>query len=193
MPKPPRPSTRLIVYWSIFVPSGSSAGSCPFIARIPKRKSGGGRRRNERSYLYQFWQQRGARAAHERESGACAWVARLVLSPQFPGLGLYALLRQHNMRVFSCEMGVARMPGARRHRLVAGAIVMLLSSLASGAPLAQDAKLLADCAGPQRVADPTDAAPGAAPIVTATVSCEVRSTDAVVFKGVKVNVKGRSE
>ena len=85
------------------------------------------------------------------------------------------------------------MPGARSHWIVAGTIVVLLSGLASGTPLAQDAKLLADCAAPQRVADPADASPSAFPTVTATVSCEMRSTDAVVFKGVKASVKGRSE
>ena len=53
----------------------------------------------------------------------------------------------------------------------------------------QDAKLLADCAAPQRVVGSADAAPN----VTATVGCEVRSTDAVAFKGVKASVKGRSE
>src|SRR4029079_16680136 len=106
-----------------------------------------------------------------------------------PGLGLYALLGQHNMRAFSCEMGVARMPGAR-HWIVAGTIVVLLSGLASGTPLAQDAKLLANCASPQRVAGVSaDPSPGASPAVEATVSCEMRSTDAVVFKGVKANVK----
>jgi len=84
------------------------------------------------------------------------------------------------------------MPGAR-HWIVAGTIVVLLSGLAPGAPLAQDAKLLANCAAPQRVAGSADASPGASPAVEATVSCEMRSTDAVVFKGVKASVKGRSE
>ena len=37
MPKPPRPSTRVIMYWSIFVPSVSVEGSCSFIARIPQQ------------------------------------------------------------------------------------------------------------------------------------------------------------
>ena len=110
-----------------------------------------------------------------------------------PGLGLYALLGQHNMRAFSCEMGVARMPGARRHWIVAGTIVVLLSGLASGTPLAQDAKLVANCAAPQPGTGSADASPGASPAVEATVSCELRSTDAVVFKGVKAIVKGRSE
>ena len=65
---------------------------------------------------------------------------------------------------------------------------------ASGTPLAQDAKLLADCAAPQRSADLDGRrSPGAPPHVTATVSCEVRSTDAVAFKSVKAGVKGRSE
>ena len=85
------------------------------------------------------------------------------------------------------------MPGARRHWIVAGTIVVLLSGLASGTPLAQDAKLLANCAAPQRVAGSADPSPGASPTVEATVSCEMRSTDAVVFKGVKASVKGRSE
>src|SRR5262245_10546259 len=105
------------------------------------------------------------------------------------GFGLYALLGQHNMRAFSCEMGVARMPGARRQWVVAGTLAVLLSGLAAGAPLAQDAKLLADCAAPQRVFGSADASSN----VTATVSCEVRSTDAVVFKDVKASMKGRSE
>src|SRR4026209_1242989 len=109
-----------------------------------------------------------------------------------PGLGLYALLGQHNMRAFSCEMGVARMPGAR-HWIVAGTIVVLLSGLAAGAPLAQDAKLLAHCAAPPAAARSADASPRASPAVEAAVSCEMRSTDAVVFKGVKASVKGRSE
>jgi hypothetical protein len=111
----------------------------------------------------------------------------------YPWLRLNALFRQHNMPAFSCEMGVARMPDARRHRIVTGMIVLLLSGLASGTPLAQDAKLLADCTAPQRVAGSAEASPGASPAATATVSCEVRSTDAVVFKGVKASVKGRSE
>jgi len=81
------------------------------------------------------------------------------------------------------------MPGARRHWIVAGTLVVLLSGLAASTPLAQDAKLLADCAAPQRVVGSADAAPN----VTVTVSCEVRSTDAVVFKDVKASVKGRSE
>jgi hypothetical protein len=92
------------------------------------------------------------------------------------------------MLAFSCEMGVARMLGARRHWLVAGTLVLSLSGLASAAARAQDAKLIADCAAPQRVEASADAAPG-----TATVGCELRSTDAVVFKGVKATVKGRSE
>ena len=85
------------------------------------------------------------------------------------------------------------MPGARRHRIVAGTIVLLLSGLASGAPLAQDARILANCAAPQRVAGSADTPPGAAPAATATVTCEVRSPEPVVFKGVKASVKGRSE
>jgi FHA domain-containing protein/von Willebrand factor type A domain-containing protein len=85
------------------------------------------------------------------------------------------------------------MPGARRHRLVAGTIGLLLAGLASGNGQAQDAKLLANCAAPQPAAASTDTPPGTSPAVTATVSCEVRSTDAVVFKGVKARIKGRPE
>ena len=85
------------------------------------------------------------------------------------------------------------MLGARRHWLVAGTLVLWLSGLASAPARAQDAKLIADCAAPQRVDASADAAPGASPTVTATVGCELRSTDAVVFKGVKAVVKGRSE
>src|SRR5262245_42581129 len=190
MPKPPRPSTRVTVYWSIFVPSGSSAGSCSSIAGIPQQISGHGHPRLERCYLYQFWRQHGLAAL----PSAKAWMMVLAHGPNgwsYPPVGLYALLGQHNMRAISCEMGVARMPGARRHWIVAGMLVVLLSGLASGASLAQDAKLLAECAAPQRV-DSTGASPGA-PLVTATVSCEVRSTDAIAFKSVRAAVKGRSE
>ena len=86
------------------------------------------------------------------------------------------------------------MLGARRHWLVAGTLVLSLSGLASAPARAQDAKLIADCAAPQRRrgAPPTPTTRRRAR-VTATVGCELRSTDAVAFKGVKATVKGRSE
>ena len=85
------------------------------------------------------------------------------------------------------------MPGARHHRFVAGAIVLLLQGFAVGAGHAQDAKLLAGCTAPQRVTGSGDKAPGAAPAPTATLTCELRAADAVVFKSVKASIKGRSE
>jgi FHA domain/von Willebrand factor type A domain len=85
------------------------------------------------------------------------------------------------------------MLGARRHWLVAGTLVLSLSGLACAPARAQDAKLIADCAAPQRVDGSADATPGAPATVTATVGCELRSTDAAVFKSVKAGIKGRSE
>ena len=82
------------------------------------------------------------------------------------------------------------MLGARHHRFVAGTIVLLLQAFAVGASYAQDAKLVASCTAPQRVTGSGDKAPGAA---TATLTCELRAADAVVFKGVKVTIKGRTE
>ena len=88
----------------------------------------------------------------------------------------------------------------RRHRLVPGAIALLLSGLAPGVGHAQDARLLAQCAAPQLVApappppagsdDPALAAPPGPPT---TVSCNLWATDAVTFKGVKASIKGRSD
>jgi hypothetical protein len=90
--------------------------------------------------------------------------------------------------------------GARRHRFVAGAVVVLLSGLAAGPGHAQDGRLLANCAAPQPAppaatppAGSTDPPPSASAAPAATVSCELRATDAVVFKGVKATIKGRSE
>ena len=85
------------------------------------------------------------------------------------------------------------MLGARRHWLVAGTLVLSLSGLACAPARAQDAKLIADCAAPQRVDGSADATPGAPATVTATVGCELRSTDAAVFKSVRAGIKGRSE
>lgn len=96
-------------------------------------------------------------------------------------------------------MGVARMPGARRHRFVAGTMSVLLMSLAPGAGLAQDSKLLVNCAAPQPIAPGAAAPPAggsadkakAAPV--ANMTCQLRATDAVKFKAVKATVKSRSE
>lgn len=87
------------------------------------------------------------------------------------------------------------MLGARRHRFVAGTIVVLLAGLASGAGQAQDTKLLANCAAPQPVAPGATPPAGSSdkPKAVATVSCQLRATDAVTFNSVKANVKGRSE
>src|SRR5262245_21287371 len=97
---------------------------------------------------------------------------------------------QHNMRAFSCEMGVAQMLGARCHWRLAGTLVLALSTLAATPSRGQEAKLVADCAAPRRSAE---APSGSRPAVTATGSCEVRFTDAVAIAGVKAAVKGRSE
>ena len=85
------------------------------------------------------------------------------------------------------------MLGARHHRFVAGTVVLLLQGFAAGAGQAQDAKLLASCAAPQRLAGSGDTAPGTSPAPAATVTCELRAADALVFKGVKASIKGRSE
>jgi FHA domain-containing protein/von Willebrand factor type A domain-containing protein len=94
------------------------------------------------------------------------------------------------MQAFSSETEVARMLGARRHRFVTGTITMLLWCLLPGAGAAQDGKVLANCAAPI-LAQTTSGTP-ASP-ATATVACELRSTDAVVFKAVTAAVKGRTE
>ncbi len=80
------------------------------------------------------------------------------------------------------------MLGARRHRFVTGTITMLLWCLLPGAGAAQDGKVLVNCAAPI-LAQPT---PGVA-ASTATVTCELRATDAVVFKAATAAVKGRGE
>ena len=88
----------------------------------------------------------------------------------------------------------------RRHRLLPGAIALLLSGLAPGVGHAQDVKLLAQCAAPQ-LATPAPSSPAGsddpalAPASTtlATVSCNLWVTDAVAFKGVKAAVRGRTD
>jgi hypothetical protein len=88
----------------------------------------------------------------------------------------------------------------RRHRLLPGTIALLLSGLAPCVGNAQDARLLAQCAAPQLAApaalppagsdDPALASPSG-PLTT--VSCNLWSTDAVTFKGVKASIKGHSD
>lgn len=87
------------------------------------------------------------------------------------------------------------MPGARRHRVMAGTVLVLLAGLAPCAGQAQDSKLLANCAAPQAAAPGATPPAGSSdkPKAVATVSCRLRATDAVKFKGVKASVKGRSE
>ena len=88
----------------------------------------------------------------------------------------------------------------RRHRLLPGAIALLLSGLAPGVGHAQDVKLLAQCAAPQLAAPAPHSSAGSddpalAPASTtlATVSCNLWVTDAVAFKGVKAAVRGRTD
>lgn len=100
------------------------------------------------------------------------------------------------------------MLGVRRQQSVSVAILILLWGVASGAASAQDAKLVAQCQPPQLIAQgvaaPAPAAPSGSapptgpsdtgpPTASVSVSCDVRFTDTVVFKGVKATVKGRSE
>src|SRR5689334_15260446 len=81
------------------------------------------------------------------------------------------------------------MSAALRHWFAAGIAVLLMAGLAPA--WAQGISLVADCAAPQ-VAAPAPGAP-ASSRGTTTVDCDVRATDAVVFKGVKAAVKGRAE
>jgi hypothetical protein len=86
----------------------------------------------------------------------------------------------------------------RRHRRVAGTIVLLLAGLAPTGGFAQDVKLLAQCSPPQ-VTAPAQSPGGAEDRVASasggltTVSCNLWATDTVVFKGVKASVKGRAD
>jgi hypothetical protein len=86
----------------------------------------------------------------------------------------------------------------RRHWLVAGTMALLLAGLASSAGSAQDVKLMAHCAAPQ-VAAPAPVPntgsdnPALASGPLATVSCNLWATDTVTFRGVKANIKGRTD
>jgi FHA domain/von Willebrand factor type A domain len=86
----------------------------------------------------------------------------------------------------------------RRHRRVAGTIVLLLAGLAPTGGFAQDVKLLAQCSPPQ-VTAPAQSPGGAEDRVVSasggltTVSCNLWATDTVIFKGVKASVKGRAD
>lgn len=82
------------------------------------------------------------------------------------------------------------MLGARRHRFMAGTIVVLLAGLAAGTGQAQEGKLVASCGTPQLVQGDTGAAGANA---TANVTCEVRGTGPMTFKSAKASVKGGSE
>lgn len=82
------------------------------------------------------------------------------------------------------------MTGARRHRFMAGTIVVLLSGFGAGAGHAQEGKLLASCAAPQLAqADATAGGTGA----TANVTCEVRGSGPMTLKSAKVATKGGSD
>jgi hypothetical protein len=86
----------------------------------------------------------------------------------------------------------------RRHRRVAGTIVLLLAGLAPTGGFAQDVKLLAQCSPPQ-VTAPAQSPGGAEDRVASasggltTVNCNLWATDTVIFKGVKASVKGRAD
>jgi FHA domain/von Willebrand factor type A domain len=88
----------------------------------------------------------------------------------------------------------------RHRRLVPGTIAFLLSGLVPSLACAQDVKLMSQCAAPQIGAaaalppagsDDPALAPTSSP--PTTVSCNLWATDAVAFKTVKANIKGRSD
>ena len=88
----------------------------------------------------------------------------------------------------------------RRHRILAGTMALLLADLAPCAGSAQDVKLLAQCAAPQVAAPAPVSSTGsdnpalASPSRPLTsVSCNLWATDAVTFKGVKANIKGKTD
>jgi hypothetical protein len=99
------------------------------------------------------------------------------------------------MQANSWESGTLLMLRVRRHRRVAGTIVLLLAGLAPTGGSAQDVKLLAQCAAPQAQfpsgsEDRGSASPSGS---LTTVSCNLWATDAVTFKGVKASIKGRTD
>lgn len=83
------------------------------------------------------------------------------------------------------------MTATRRHWFAVGVAMLLLAGAASAPVRAQDAGIVADCGTP-RVIAPAEAN-STSPRGTTTVECEVRASDAVVFKNVKATVKGRTE
>ena len=88
------------------------------------------------------------------------------------------------------------MLGARRHRFMAGTIVVLLSGFGAGIGHAQEGKLLATCSAPQLVpADTSASGAGStgASNATANVTCEVRGSGPMTFKSAKVAVKGSGD
>jgi hypothetical protein len=88
------------------------------------------------------------------------------------------------------------MLGARRHRFMAGTIVVLLSGFGAGIGHAQEGKLLATCSAPQLApADTSASGAGSAGTTTATanVTCEVRGSGPMTFKSAKVSVKGSGD
>src|SRR2546423_14901306 len=88
----------------------------------------------------------------------------------------------------------------RRHLLTPGTIALLLSGLAPCVGNAQDTRLLAQCTAPQLVTpaapppagsdDPALASPHGS---QTTVSCNLWATVAVIFKSVKVSIKGLTD
>ena len=85
----------------------------------------------------------------------------------------------------------------RGHRLVPVALALVLSGLAPAVGHAQDVRLLAQCSAPQLVQtaapSPSDVPTPANAAPSTSVTCDVRSTDAVTFKSVKANIKGRTD
>jgi hypothetical protein len=80
------------------------------------------------------------------------------------------------------------MSAALRQWFAAGVAVLLTAGLAPA--LAQTASLVADCGAPQVIAPSESTA--RPPRGTTTVDCDMRATDAVVFKSVKASVKDRT-
>jgi len=81
------------------------------------------------------------------------------------------------------------MCAAFRQWFAAATAVLLLAGVAPAQ--AQSTSIVAECAAPQVIA-PAEST-SQSPRGTTTVECDVRATDAVVFKGVKASVKGRAE
>src|ERR1700733_4011386 len=95
--------------------------------------------------------------------------------------------------------GIAGMLAVHRQRFTACSTALLLSSLAAASAHAQTIDIFATCGSPALFPSPSTPAPaeppaaGAAPEPIATLACNVRATNGVAIKGVRVTAKGRTE